>query len=90
MKHICLAPYIMVFLCGLGDALTTFIGLSVGFAESRVLFVPFLAAAVFFAVLVCVDLIPLVVRPDVKELVRAGLVLVALSPIINNLYMLLH
>jgi len=90
VKHICLAPYIMVFLCGLGDALTTFIGLSVGFAESRVLFVPFLAAAVFFAALVCIDLIPLEARLDIKNLVRAGVVLVAFSPIINNLYMLLH
>jgi hypothetical protein len=81
--------YYMVFLCGLADAISTWLGLKFGYAETNPLFAPFLATLVFFAVLIFFDWKKLDVSEGFREILRAVLVLVALSPVLNNLAVLL-
>jgi hypothetical protein len=99
----------LVFLFGLGDALTTWWGsiprdfriveipVKDGLQgvqmysvcpELNSFFVPLLSALVLCLVLVCVDRLPFCFRVDGKEIIRAGLCVVALSPVLNNLAVL--
>jgi hypothetical protein len=79
-------PYFLVFLFGVGDVVTTSIGLSLGLQETRMFFVPFLSTAIFFLAILLERRIPLRgVRPDIRELFLGCLALVALSPVINNI-----
>ena len=75
--------YIILFLCGLGDFLTTYIGLGLGYGESRVFgAVPFLSTVLFC---VAVWLIRLLKGPGVvKDVVCFVLVLVAFSGFAYN------
>lgn len=81
--------FVSVFLFELGDALTTWFCLGLGFVELNPFFVPFAASLVFSVALVAVEVLPVCFRLDGKELIRAGLCLVALSPVLNNLAVLL-
>jgi hypothetical protein len=80
-----LSAYFAVFLFGLGDMVTTYSMLGLGFVETRVFFVPFLASGLFCVVLFGVDRFNIFF----KEQIRAGLLLVALSPVINNVVVFL-
>ena len=77
--------YFIVFLCGLADAITTQIGLSLGFTELNRFYAPFLSTIIFFSVFLLIDREDFEANQTLKEIVKAGLILVALSPVINNL-----
>lgn len=81
--------YLLLLLCGLGDALTTFVGLSVGLGfETRVLgVVPFLSTLIFSGAVWVIRLLP--GYDSVKDAVCFFLVLIAFSGAANNLLVLL-
>ncbi len=81
--------YCIVFLCGLGDALTTAYGLDIGLVETRLLFVPFLSTLILFLGLWFLDWRKLKVPDAVRATLKGGLVFVSLYPILNNLYFIL-
>jgi uncharacterized membrane protein YccC len=75
--------YVILFLCGLGDFLTTYIGLGLGYSETRLLgAVPFLSTVLFCVVVWFIRLLkgPWVV----KDMVCFVLVLVAFSGFAYN------
>jgi hypothetical protein len=81
------AIYNAFFLCGLGDALTTGFGLLLGFSETRVLFVPFLATLIFWGALWITESLP---SPNiVRVVIQYFLFAVAFSPVASNLMVLL-
>lgn len=92
------AVYVLLFLLGLADAATTQYGLSLGFAESRPSFFPFLATLIFFVTILLLnwslwDSVPdgrWKKTVDVCRFLGTGLLLsVALSGALNNVFGLL-
>lgn len=76
--------YIILFLCGLGDVLTTYLGLGVGGFETRLFgVVPFLSTLIFCGAAGFIRWLP--GQETVKDVVCFGLVLVAFSGVANNL-----
>ena len=87
-----------VFFCGLGDAASTWLGLS--FSSGRLFelnpglgvfgyVAPFISTALFCLVLLVTGSRQLPVAESWRVLLQAGLCLVALSPIVNNLQVML-
>lgn len=79
--------YRLLFLCGLGDALSTSLGLSLGFVETRFFFVPFLATAILAGAVWFIQFLGGL--KFVREGIQFGLVLVAFSGLANNLMVIL-
>lgn len=76
--------YLVLFLCGLGDFLTTYVALGLGFGETRVLgAVPFLSTVLFCGAAWVIQ--HLAGPAMVKDVVCLGMVAVALSGFLNNL-----
>lgn len=78
-------PYLIVFLCGLADAVTTQIGLNLGFTERNPFSTPFLATLIYIVVFLIIDREEMRANQTLKEIIKAALVLSALSPCVNNL-----
>jgi hypothetical protein len=75
--------YVLLFLCGLGDALTTLAGLSLGLTETRIFFFPFLATAIFTVAVRFINRLP---GPETaKDVISTILVLMAFSGVAYNL-----
>jgi len=78
--------YVLLFLCGLGDVVTTLAGLSLGFVETRAFFFPFLATIILGG---CVWLISWLPTPEtLKTPTISFLVVLAFSATANNLAVL--
>jgi hypothetical protein len=76
--------YLVLFLCGLGDFLTTYIALSLGYSETRVFgAVPFLSTGLFCGAAWVIQ--HLAGPTMVKDVICLGMVAVALSGFLNNL-----
>jgi hypothetical protein len=80
--------YVVLFLCGLGDFLTTYAGLSLGGVETRLLgAIPFLGTSIFCLSAYMIQ--KLSGYAGLKGPLCFGLVLVAFSGLANNLMWLL-
>jgi hypothetical protein len=80
--------YVVLFVCGLGDFLTTYAGLSLGGVETRLLgVVPFLGTLIFCGAAWGIQ--KLSGCPGLKGPLCFGLVIVAFSGSANNLMWLL-
>lgn len=74
----------VLFLCGLGDFLTTYLALGFGYTETRVFgAVPFLSTVLFCGAAWVIQ--HLAGPALVKDVVCLGMVAVALSGFLNNL-----
>lgn len=87
---------VLLFLCGLGDAVTTEVGLGLGYPERNPFFAPFLSTLMFLLVFVFLDWSLWDSVPEgwgcrielLRVVLKGGLLLCALSPVLNNLLVL--
>ena len=79
-----LKVYLLLFLAGLGDAITTLLGLSVGFTETRPMFFPFLSTLILSITIFLVNKIKNV-NSTLKNVVITLIVLFSYSGFLNNL-----
>lgn len=87
---------VLLFLFGLGDAVTTEIGLNAGFVELNPFFFPFLSTFILLLVFLFLDWslfdgVSAGWRGKIdfcRDALKGGLLVVALSPVLNNLIVL--
>ena len=77
------------FLAGLGDVLTTSVGLLLGFQETNPFFIPFLSTLIFLLVARFVDSKRLTSPRWIRTGIKGCLLIVAFSPVWSNLGVML-
>ena len=81
--------YLAIFICGLLDAVTTWAGLSLGFVETRLFFVPFLSTVILVPACMFIGWRALEVPNMFRDGLKTALFLIAFYPVLNNLYFIL-
>jgi len=80
--------YLLLFVGGLGDLVTTLYGLSIGLVETRPLF-PFAATTIFCACVWLINREWLQAPQKLKNIAKELFVAVAFSPVLWNSFMII-
>lgn len=87
-KNMSKLAYVLLIIAGIGDAITTEIGIRKGLPETRPYANPVLSTSVLCAATYAIDKLAKKTPRIIPAIIKASLVILAFTPTISNTYML--